>query len=59
MRFGKWFVSSGPREHRSGGWWHVLVAVHLRWRVDFVRPFGKPLYRRLYLGPIEIEWSRP
>jgi hypothetical protein len=59
MKFGKWFVSTGIREHRRGGWWHVLVAVHRRWRIDFIKVMAKPEYRRLFIGPIEIEWSWP
>jgi hypothetical protein len=35
---------------------HILLALHRRWRVEFVKPSGKPGYRRLYLGPLEIEW---
>jgi hypothetical protein len=58
MKLGKWFVSTGIRQRRSGRWWHVLVAVHRKWRVDFVRVAMKPGYSRLYLGPVEIEWSR-
>lgn len=57
MIFGKWFVSSGFRPRRNG-FWHVLVAFHSRWRIDFVKPSAKPGYNRLYVGPIEIEWSR-
>jgi hypothetical protein len=34
---------------------HLLVALHRRWRFDFVRPPGKPGYARLYVGPLEIE----
>ena len=59
MKLGKWFLSTGFHERRSGGWWHVLVALHRQWRIDFVRPFSKPGYSRLYLGLIEIEWSWP
>lgn len=36
---------------------HLLFAIHKRFRVDLVRPHGKPTYRRLYLGFIEIEWK--
>lgn len=57
MKYGKWFVSTGFRR-RAGGWWHLLLAVHRRWRVDFVTPPAKPGYRRLYVGPFEIEWSQ-
>lgn len=53
------FITTGFRRRRSGGFWHLLVAWHWhRWRMDFVTPQGKPGYRRLYIGPIEIEWSR-
>lgn len=51
------FITTGFRRRRSGGFWHLLVALHKRWRVDYVRPPGKPNYRRLYIGPVEIEWS--
>ena len=55
----KHYVSTGLRPARGGGFWHLLVAVHGRWRFAFIRPAMKPNYRRLYIGPIEIEWSRP
>lgn len=58
MKTGKWFLSTGFQPGRTGGWWHLLVAVHRRWQLRFVRPGGKPSYRRLYLGPFEIEWSK-
>jgi hypothetical protein len=58
MITGKWFISTGFRESGTG-WWHFLLAVHRKWRFDFVRPSGKPGYRRLYVGPLEFEWSRP
>lgn len=35
---------------------HILIALHRRWRLAFVKPPGKPGYRRLYVGPLEIEW---
>lgn len=57
MKFGRWFVSTGFRCY-SDGIWHALIALHKRWRVDFVKPVAKPGYCRLYIGPIEIEWSR-
>ena len=56
MKYGKWFVSTGFRR-RPGGWWHLLLAVHREWRASFVKPAAKPKYRRLYIGPLEIEWS--
>lgn len=55
MKAGRYFISTGFSGPRSG---HLLVALHRAWRLDFVRPHGKPGYRRLYLGPLEIEWSR-
>lgn len=58
MKAGRYFLSTGFVQSRRGDW-HLLVAVHRRWRLDFVRPAAKPGYCRLYLGPIEIEWSRP
>jgi hypothetical protein len=37
---------------------HILAALHRRWRFEFVVPPGKlGFYRRLYVGPLEIEWS--
>lgn len=57
MKAGKWFLSTGFRCY-SDGFWHLLVAVHRRWRIDYLEPHAKPGYRRVYLGPIEIEWSR-
>jgi len=37
---------------------HLLIALHRHWRLDFVRPPGKPGYARLYVGPVEIEGAR-
>jgi hypothetical protein len=54
---GRYFISTGFQRRRHGGFWHLLVAVHRRWRLAFVRPHSKPHYRRLYIGPLEIEWS--
>jgi hypothetical protein len=56
MKYGRWFVSTGFRR-RPGGWWHLLLAIHRKWRVGFVKPRAKLNYRRLYAGPLEIEWS--
>jgi hypothetical protein len=56
MKFGRWYVSTGFRRF-GADWWHLLFALHQRWRVAFVKPASKPDYRRLYLGPLEIEWS--
>lgn len=36
---------------------HLLLALRWRWHLYFVRPAAKPHYHRLYLGPVEIEWS--
>jgi len=56
MKLGRLFIST--RFYRSGTTWrHYLVALHRRWRIAYVRPAGKPNYRRLYIGPVEIEWS--
>lgn len=55
MKIGRYFISTGFSGSQSG---HLLVALHMRWRLASVRPHGKPGYRRLYIGPIEIEWSR-
>ncbi|WP_156912305.1 hypothetical protein [Roseibium algicola] len=57
MKYGKVYVSTGFKQKSSGGFWHLLFALHRRWRLAFVRPDGKPEYRRLYVGPLEIEWS--
>jgi hypothetical protein len=51
------FITTGFQRRSGGGFWHLLIAVHRSWRVDFVKPPAKPGYRRLYIGPIEIEWS--
>ena len=57
MKVGRFFISTGF--YKSDQFWqHQLVAFHRRWRLEFVRPHGKPSYRRLYLGPLEIEWSK-
>ncbi len=52
MKLGLVFVSTGF--YRQGrNWRHQLIALHRRWRFDYVRPAAKPDYRRLYLGPLE------
>jgi hypothetical protein len=56
MKFGRWYVSTGFRRFGED-WWHVLFAIHRRWRVAFVKPIAKPHYRRIYIGPLEIEYS--
>lgn len=53
----EWFISTGFRRRQSGGFWHLLIAMHKRWRLAFVKPAAKPGYRRIYIGPLEIEWS--
>ena len=58
MIIGRYYVSTGFRPYHSG-FWHLLFAVHRRWRIAFVRPDAKPDYRRVYFGPVEIEWSKP
>ena len=59
MRYGRCYISTGFKQKRGGrGFWHLLFALHRHWRVAFVRPDGKPGYRRLYVGPVEIEWSK-
>ncbi|WVH13939.1 hypothetical protein CASP1_00016 [Alcaligenes phage CASP1] len=35
--------------------WRVLIALRWRWHLDYIRPSGKPGYRRLYVGPVELE----
>lgn len=57
MKVGFVFVSTGFYQS-EGSWRHNLVALHRRWRFAFVRPAAKPNYRRLYIGPVEIEWSK-
>ncbi|SOC45714.1 hypothetical protein SAMN05892877_117103 [Rhizobium subbaraonis] len=37
---------------------HVLFAARWAWRFDYVHLPVKP-YRRLYVGPFEVEWSSP
>lgn len=36
----------------AGRW---TIALRLRWRFAFVRPPSKPGYKRLYVGPLEVE----
>lgn len=57
MIVGRTYISTGFRRTRGDVLWHVLGALHRRWRLAFVRPPGKPGYRRIYVGPVEIEWS--
>lgn len=52
------FITTGFQPRRGGGFWHLLIAWHRHWRFAFVKPAAKIGYRRLYIGPIEIEWSR-
>lgn len=56
MKAGRFFISTGFYRPDAG---HLLFALHRRWRFDYVRPAAKPDYRRLYIGPLEIEWSNP
>lgn len=57
MKIGRTYISTGF--YRSGAHWrHFLAALHWRWRFDFARPAAKPDYCRLYIGPLEIEWSK-
>ncbi len=58
MKIGTAYISTGFRRRKHGGYWHALLAAHRRWRLAFVTPTAKPEYRRVYIGPIEIEWSR-
>lgn len=56
MKTGKWYITTGFI--KSGRWyWHLLGAVHRRWRLSLVRPGWRPGYKRIYLGPFEIEFS--
>lgn len=59
MIVGRYYVSTGAQRLKSGGWWHVLIAVRRRWRAALVQVHSKPGYRRLYIGPVEIEWRLP
>ena len=36
---------------------HVLLALRKRMNFGFVIPHGKPSFRRLYLGFVEIQYS--
>jgi hypothetical protein len=36
---------------------HVTLCLRWRWHLYFIKPASKTHYRRLYLGPLEIEWS--
>lgn len=45
------FIAAGIGSH------HILVAIRRKWNLAFTRPNGKPQYRRLYIGPFEIEVS--
>lgn len=36
---------------------HFTFAVRYRWHLRYVKPPGKPGYRRVYIGPFEFEWS--
>lgn len=38
--------------------WRITLALRWRWHCYAVKPPGKPGYRRLYVGPLEIE-TRP
>lgn len=58
MKAGRYFISTGFKRCNDG-FWHLLVAVHRHWRLDFVRPVARPGYRRIYVGFIEVEWSYP
>lgn len=55
----RWYVSTGFRHKYDGRTFHILAAIHRRWRLAFVRPYAKADYRRLYVGPFEFEWSLP
>lgn len=43
-------------QFKKGG--HLLFALRKQWHWYFVKPHGKPGYKRMYLGPLEIEWFR-
>lgn len=55
MKIGHFYLSTGFRGQGTG---HFLISLHRRWLLSFVRPEGKPGYRRFYLGPVEFEWSQ-
>lgn len=52
------FISTGFMTNKRGVTRHFLVQWHSRWRFDFRKPGGKPGYKRLYVGPLEFEWSK-
>jgi hypothetical protein len=56
MKAGRFFISTGFYQSSTR---HLLVALHRRWRLAYVRPAAKPDYRRLYIGPLAVEWSNP
>lgn len=39
--------------------WRVTIALRWRWHFDYVKLFWKPGYRRLYVGPVELEIRPP
>jgi hypothetical protein len=45
--------------YHGDGWFvsgrHWLLAVRWRWHFYFIRPPGKPGYKRIYFGPFELE----
>ena len=55
------------QDHWNGDGWfiawasssmHFTFGIRVRWHFRFTKPPGKPNYTRLYLGPLEFEWSR-
>ena len=46
--------------YRGDGWYisgnKWTVAFRWRWHLYFIKPDGKPSYRRFYVGPFEFEW---
>jgi hypothetical protein len=39
------------------GW--VLVGLHRRWRLSAFLPLPSKPVNRVYLGPLELEWTKP
>lgn len=35
--------------------WRVTIALRWRWYLEYIKPPGKPGYRRWYVGPVEFE----
>lgn len=55
-------VNNGSRKciwaslQRGAGW--LLIGLHLRWRLAAFLPLPFKPVNRVYLGPLELEWTR-